>query len=81
MKFTLSISADNAAFHDDDCTGTSARWTSLCECFAMRLEISVILREVAKRIEADGMSGFHENIRDSNGNIVGTYAIKADNNG
>jgi hypothetical protein len=82
MKFLLSLTADNAAFHDGDCEGEHL--TNMgspvvpCECLALRLELSTILRTVAKQIARDGLSGFFETIRDSNGNSVGTYAIKPD---
>ena len=78
MKFLLNLTADNAAFHDEDCIGETGGPNRVCECFAMRLELSTILRETAKRIAQDGLSGLFETIRDSNGNDVGRFALKPD---
>lgn len=61
-KFIMTFSTDNAAFDENP-----AR------------EVSRILAEVAARIEsADRVPEYFENIRDINGNIVGTYAVKPD---
>lgn len=82
MKFLLSLTADNAAFHDDDCEGEHL--TNMgspvvpCDCDALQNELAHILREIARDIDNDGLSGFFETIHDSNGNSVGTYAIKPD---
>ena len=81
MKFLLNLTADNAAFHDDDCTGedpTDNRRFGLCQCGAMQAELAGILRETARRIEERGLSGFFETIYDSNGNDVGRFALKPD---
>lgn len=82
MKFTLNIDANNAAFHDEDCNGEdftkSHHINGLCRCFAMEMELSVILWTIAKDIAQNGISGFFETIYDSNGNDVGRWALKPD---
>lgn len=82
MKFTLTIEANGAAFHDDDCEGEHlANMGSPvvpCGCIALREELARILREIAREIDNDGLSGFYETIRDMNGNDVGRFAIKPD---
>lgn len=61
-KFILTFSIDNAAFDENP-----AR------------EVSRILAEVATTIESnDTVPDYFQNIRDINGNIVGTYAVKSD---
>ena len=83
MKFILNLTADNAAFHDEGCDGeedfTDRRRGGLCQCLAMQLELSTILRTVAKRIAQDGLSGFFETVYDSNGNDVGRFALRPEN--
>ena len=39
-------------------------------------EIVRVLHSVASRIEADGLSGFYETVRDVNGNDIGRFALK-----
>lgn len=41
-------------------------------------EIVRILHSVASQIEADGLSGFYETVRDINGNDIGRFSIKDD---
>lgn len=67
--FSLTIETDNAAFHDGDGERTSE---------AMGAELARILREVAK-VVSDGpdLDGDSWDIRDHNGNKVGTWEYKA----
>jgi len=81
VKFLLSLTADNAAFHDVNCEGedpSDSRRFGICQCETMREELAGILRETARRIEERGLSGFFETIYDSNGNDVGRFALKPD---
>lgn len=39
-------------------------------------EIVRILHSVASRIEANGLSGFYETVRDVNGNDIGRFSLK-----
>ena len=63
--FKLSINCDNAAFCGDaEPTIKSAA-----------PEIARILRDVAGRIEQGEICDVHKNIKDINGNIVGTFVF------
>lgn len=42
----------------------------------LEAEVVYILRETANRIERAGLGSFCENVRDSNGNVVGRYSHK-----
>ncbi len=70
MRFILSINCDTEAFHGTDCPNEEH------QCVGQALQVADILRSVRKRIKAEGLSGFFETIYDTNGNSVGTYAIK-----
>jgi hypothetical protein len=62
ITFRLNLDCDNAAFEDDN----------------LHHEIARCLREVADSVEAGGDMSKHLNIRDINGNIVGTFVLKTD---
>lgn len=63
--FKLSIKCENAAFcYDENPTIQSAA-----------PEIARILRDVAGRIEQGELYNTHKNIKDINGNIVGTFVL------
>ena len=64
-KFNLSINCDNAAF----CDGAEPTQETAAP------EIARILRDVAGRIEQGELYNTHKNIRDINGNIVGTFVL------
>ena len=59
MEFSVKFNCDNAAFDEDNCMS----------------EIADILRNVASKIESEAPTGLHQNIRDSNGNVVGTFKL------
>lgn len=61
--FKLSINCDNAAFCDD--AGPTLQ--------SAVPEIARILRAVADRVEQGETCEVHRNIKDINGNIVGTF--------
>lgn len=42
------------------------------------LEIARILAELSENIRENGLTGFYQNVKDINGNIVGQYALKND---
>lgn len=60
MYFKLHINTNNAAFDGDN----------------KQHELSRLLRDIADKIESNGVSWCYQNIRDYNGNIVGRYAEK-----
>ena len=61
-KFELSINTDNAAFQDDYID-----------------EIERVFASVIKSLtDADYLKGKHSNIRDTNGNVVGTFRVTDD---
>ena len=60
LTFRFQIDCDNAAFEGDN----------------LNLEIARCLHTTAERIEAGESFDMHQNIRDINGNIVGTFALK-----
>lgn len=64
-KFMLNITTGNASFGDNE-------WEE-------RAELSRILREVADRINNGDDIGMFRNIKDIDGNIVGTFALKDEN--
>lgn len=39
-------------------------------------EIARILRDLADRVEGGDIAAQHRNVRDINGNVVGTYVLK-----
>jgi hypothetical protein len=60
MEFKMRFDCDNAAFDD-----------------MPEMEIARILRATADKIEAGGVGyNRYQNVRDINGNIVGTYRHK-----
>lgn len=61
-KFTIQITTDNDAFQ---------------ERFLV-IELSRILKVISKEIVDGRDFGYHQNARDINGNVVGTYALKED---
>lgn len=63
--FKLSINCSNAAFCDDENPTIQSAAP----------EIVRILRDVAERIEQGELCNVHKNIRDINGNIVGTFVL------
>ena len=66
-KFSLTITTGNDAFGE---SGSEDE----------RREIARILRETADRITFDNEDiGFFRNLKDTNGNIVGTFALKDEN--
>jgi hypothetical protein len=62
IQFRLQIACDNAAFEDDN----------------MTTELARILRDVARRLEAGEDCGSFVNVRDINGNVVGSFALKSE---
>lgn len=44
----------------------------------LEAEISRILRELANRVENGDCTGLFQNIKDSNGNIIGTFKLAKD---
>ena len=69
-EFRLVVELENAAFHND----SDPTWHMLDA--AGRDELARILHKVADRV-ANGEAGFQtENVRDVNGNTVGSYAVK-----
>lgn len=62
IQFRLQIACDNAAFEDE---GTAT-------------ELARILRDVARRIESGEDCGSFVNVRDINGNVVGSFALKSE---
>ena len=67
-KFTLAIKCEGAAFDDDE-TGAVTHESAAPE-------LARILRDVAYRIEDGDSFDVFRNCRDINGNIVGTFALK-----
>ena len=67
-KFTLSIKCSGFAFDDDE-TGAVTHESAAPE-------LARILRDVARRIEDGDSFDTFRNCRDINGNIVGTFALK-----
>lgn len=59
LVFRLRFDCDNAAFEDN----------------GIGSEIGRILRELASRIERGEATGLHQNVKDQNGNIVGTFRL------
>lgn len=59
-KFVLTINCGNVAFDDGQ----------------RDAQLAQILRGIANKLEIEGASGFYENIKDINGNIVGQFAVK-----
>ena len=59
-RFTLQMTCDNDAF----------------DTTVPHFEIVRILREVADRIESGDTFDKHRNIKDWNGNVVGTFTLK-----
>ncbi len=60
--FRMRFDTDNAAFDDG----------------GLNIEVAVILRKVASLIEAGGATGLYQNCVDSNGNVVGTFRLRSD---
>lgn len=60
MMFKLHIDTDNSAFEDGN----------------KGAEVARILRQLADKLESDGLQWCYQNLRDINGNIVGAYAEK-----
>lgn len=67
-KFTLSIKCSGFAF-DDETTGAVTHESAAPE-------LARIIRDVARRIEDGDSFDTYRNCRDINGNIVGTFALK-----
>ena len=62
-KFTVSITTDNDAFQDGN----------------LREELARILFAIGNTVAISEEDwGYHKNIRDINGNTVGTFALKED---
>lgn len=63
--FRLQIECENSAFGDNE--------PDLCAA-----EIAAILRQVAERVERGECNDYdkYNNLRDSNGNPVGTFRLK-----
>lgn len=59
LVFRLRFDCDNAAF-DDNGVGT---------------EIATVLRDLAERIERGDATGLYQNVRDTNGNVIGTFRL------
>jgi len=66
-RFTLSIKCSGFAFDDE--TGAVTHESAAPE-------LARILRDVARRIEDGDSFDTFRNCRDINGNIVGTFALK-----
>ncbi len=60
MYFKLHINTDNSAFDEGN----------------KPYEVARILRELADKVESEGLNWCYQNLRDTNGNIVGAYAEK-----
>lgn len=58
-KFELDINTDNAAFQDD---------------YIDEIE-AVFKRVIESLIAADYLNGKHSNVRDTNGNVIGTFRV------
>ena len=67
-KFTLSIKCEGAAFDDDE--------TGVVTHESAAPELARILRDVARRIEDGDSFNTFRNCCDINGNVVGTFAMK-----
>ena len=67
-RFTLSIKCSGFAFDDDE-TGAVTHESAAPE-------LARILHDVARRIEDGDSFDTFRNCRDINGNIVGTFALK-----
>lgn len=61
-KFELSINTDNAAFDDDYVNQLDACFESILD--QIRAE--------------DYLNGKHSNVRDTNGNVIGTFKVTND---
>lgn len=59
LVFRMRFDCDNAAFEEN----------------GIASEIGRILRDVAERIERGEASGLYQNVKDENGNIVGTFRL------
>lgn len=70
MQFKLTFNCDNSAFRD------SVTGNVMHDSPDTQVEVARILREVANRIESGDYFDMYRNIKDINGNIVGTYAMK-----
>lgn len=67
MKFTITIDCVNDAFADD--YGT-------IDMDSARPELARLMREVADKIDGFQKYDLHQDIKDVNGNIVGTFCAK-----
>ena len=67
-KFTLAIKCEGAAFDDDE-TGAVTHESAAPE-------LARILRDVAYRIESGDSFDTFRNCIDINGNVVGAFALK-----
>ena len=68
-RFTLSIKCEGAAFDDDNETGDVTHESAAPE-------LARILRDVARRIEDGDSFNTFRNCFDINGNAVGVFAMK-----
>lgn len=59
LVFRMKFDCDNAAF--EDC--------------GIATETGRILRDIAERIERGEATGMYQNVKDANGNIVGTFRL------
>lgn len=71
MKFKIEIECDNAAFHLDEGCLCDDGVTEPC-AFAAREQVSLILRNVAEKLDEDYCAGFPF---DLNGNKVGEWGF------
>lgn len=77
MKFLLTITTDNAAFHGEDCEGdNNLPPNTLCDCWELRDAIAAILKDVAGKVQGGDLDGLYHTIFDANGNNVGAWAGK-----
>jgi len=75
--FTVKFACDNAAFGSVRRVpqGTMGGFRIIRDVM-WRDEAARILRDIADRVERGDDVSMHQNIRDINGNIIGTFAMK-----
>lgn len=59
LVFRMRFDCENAAFEDE----------------GIATEIGRILRDIAERIERGEATGLYQNVKDINGNVVGTFRL------
>lgn len=59
LVFRMRFDCDNAVFEDAGIATETGR----------------ILREIAERIERGDATGLYQNVKDANGNVIGTFRL------